>query len=302
MSTVHSFYSFHPRDQIIPYHALREQSECYNESKESQYSRTKPDPKVLERIRSLRLMDDEFMTKVFEDKDCAQLLLRIILERNDLTVLQVVVQRGIKNLQGRSIRLDIYAEDTEGRMYNVEVQRDDKGAGFKRARYNSSLIDADITDPGDRYEDLAETYVIFITENDVFGEGLPIYHIDRFVRETGKIFDDKSHIIYVNSQIQDETALGRLMSDFWCTEAKDMHYHVLADRVHHFKNNEEGIHNMSRILEEMCDEAVTAAVKAQAVRTARMMLTDSRFSQEDIAAFTCLTLDEVRELAEKQPA
>lgn len=43
----------------------------------------------LELIRRLRLIDDDFMEKVFEDKACAELLLRIILERDDLTVQSV---------------------------------------------------------------------------------------------------------------------------------------------------------------------------------------------------------------------
>ena len=116
-------------------------------------------------------------------------------------------QYVIKNLQGRSVRLDILAVDQQNRVYNIEIQRNDKGAGVKRARYNSSLIDANVTEPGDQYQKLNETYVIFITENDVLGENLPIYHVDRIIRETGKMFNDESHIIYVNPQIKDETAL-----------------------------------------------------------------------------------------------
>lgn len=73
----------------------------------------------------------------------------------------------LQNLQGRSVRLDILAVDEAGRIYNVEVQRSDRGAEAKRARYNSSLIDANVTEPGDAYEKLNETYVIFITEHDV---------------------------------------------------------------------------------------------------------------------------------------
>ena len=119
-------------------------------------------------------------------------------------------QYVIKNLQGRSVRLDILAVDQQNRVYNIEIQRNDKGAGVKRARYNSSLIDANVTEPGDQYQKLNETYVIFITENDVLGENLPIYHVDRIIRETGKMFNDESHIIYVNPQIKDETALENL--------------------------------------------------------------------------------------------
>ena len=96
----------------------------------------------LQRLRGLRLIDDDFMAAVFEDRTCAEFLLQIILKRDDLTVKEVHRQYSIKNLQGRSIRLDILAVDQKNRAYNIEVQRSDRGASEKRARYNSSLLDA----------------------------------------------------------------------------------------------------------------------------------------------------------------
>lgn len=209
----------------------------------------------LQRLRGFRLLDDDFMTKVFEDISCAELLLRIILNDEGIRVLEAHSQRGIKNLQGRSVKLDILAVDSHNRVFNVEVQRSDRGAGAKRARYNSALIDANVTEPGDQYEDLNETFVIFITENDVMKAGLPIYHIDWVVRETGKLFEDEEHIIYVNSQIKDETKLGRLMHDFSCTDAKDMYNKVLADRVRYFKEDERGVEIMCREMEIMRNQA-----------------------------------------------
>ena len=209
----------------------------------------------LQRLRGFRLLDDDFMTKVFEDISCAELLLRIILNDEGIRVLEAHSQRGIKNLQGRSVKLDILAVDSHNRVFNVEVQRSDRGAGAKRARYNSALIDANVTEPGDQYEDLNEIFVIFITENDVMKAGLPIYHIDRVVRETGKLFEDEEHIIYVNSQIKDETKLGRLMHDFSCTDAKDMYNKVLADRVRYFKEDERGVEIMCREMEIMRNQA-----------------------------------------------
>lgn len=97
--------------------------------------------------------------------------------------------------------------------------------------------------------------MIFITENDVMKAGLLIYHIDRVVRETGKLFEDEEHIIYVNSQIKDETKLGRLMHDFSCTDAKDMYNKVLADRVRYFKEDERGVEIMCREMEIMRNQA-----------------------------------------------
>ncbi|OUP81276.1 hypothetical protein B5F07_18135 [Lachnoclostridium sp. An169] len=210
----------------------------------------------LQRLRGFRLLDDDFMSKVFEDKACSQFLLQIILGKKDLIVQKVHVQHDVKNLQGRSVRLDIIAIDESGRVYNIEIQRSDKGANIKRARYNSSLLDANVTEPGDDYENLAETYVIFITENDVLNAGLPIYHINRIVKETGVVFEDEAHIVYVNSQIKDETELGKLMHDFSCTDAKDMYYKILADRVRYFKEDVKGVEAMCKAMEDMRKEAV----------------------------------------------
>lgn len=181
----------------------------------------------LQRLSALRLLDDDFMNKVFEDKACAEFLLQIILQRSDLKVAQVHVQHEVKNLQGRSARLDILAVDKENRVYNIEIQRDDRGASVKRARYNSSLIDANITEPGEQYEKLNETYVIFITEHDMPKGGRPIYCIERTVQETGESFGDGTHILYVNAQMKDDTALGHLMHDFACTSADEMHLSVI---------------------------------------------------------------------------
>ena len=80
----------------------------------------------LQRLRGFRLLDDDFMSKVFEDKKCAEFLLRIILNRDDLEVKKSNSQYSIKNLQGRSVRLDILAVDKKNRAYNIEIQRNEK--------------------------------------------------------------------------------------------------------------------------------------------------------------------------------
>ncbi len=255
----------------------------------------------LQRIRNFRLMDDDFMSKVFEDKPCAECLLQIILNRDDLTVQEVHGQHDLKNLQGRSVRLDILAVDQENHTYNIEVQRNDHGAGAKRARYNSSLLDANLTDPGDAYDALNETYVIFITENDVLRGGLPIYHINRIIEETGKSFGDDAHIIYVNSQIKDETALGKLMHDFTCTDPDDMNYPVLAQRVRYFKEDTKGVTTMCKAMEEMRAEERKEAKHEQAVETAMTMLADG-LPYETIARYAHLSVDEVKALDTKKPA
>ena len=101
--------------------------------------------KIQKRIKGFRLFDDEFMTKCFEDDiECTELVLRIIMDKSDLKVKKAHVQHMIKNLQGRSITLDIDATDSEQKKYDIEIQRLDSGAKPKRARYHSSLLDANV--------------------------------------------------------------------------------------------------------------------------------------------------------------
>lgn len=265
---------------------------------ESQYSQKHQED--LQRLKNFRLLDDDFCTKVFEDIECVELLLRIILKKDDLKVTEVHSQYNMKNLQGRSARLDIFAIDSAGNAFNIEIQRSDRGAIPRRARYHSSLIDANVTEPGDKYEKLPESFVIFITENDIWEEGLPLYHINRFVEETGNRFGDDSHIIYVNSQIQDETTLGRLMHDFSCTDPSDMNYKILADRVRYFKSDKEGVLIMCRMLEEMRNETALETALKTTKEFALRLIIRGKDTPEEIAEITKLPLAEINHLKETQ--
>ena len=69
----------------------------------------------LDYIAQLRLMDDDFMSKCFEDNiECTELVIRVILGRDDIIVKSVHTQHQIKNLQGKSVILDIFAVDDNG--------------------------------------------------------------------------------------------------------------------------------------------------------------------------------------------
>ena len=251
----------------------------------------------LQRLRGFRLLDDDFLTKCFEgDTASIELVLRIVLEKPDLKVLDVRTQVFVENLLNRSVRLDILATDSTGAKLNVEVQRSDKGAGRKRARYNSSMMDANLLKKGEDFGKLPETWVIFITENDVMGKGLPLYPIERCFLGTGERFEDGSHILYVNGAYRGDTPIGKLMHDFSCTDAADMYYGTLADRVRFFKESKEGIEIMCRAMEDMRNQTL----KEGMINVAKKMLEDGTITLEKIAEFVGLSVDEVRKLKTDQ--
>lgn len=243
----------------------------------------------LQRLRGFRLLDDDFLTKCFEGKP-------------DLEVVDVRTQVFLENLLNRSVRLDVLAADSTGRKFNIEIQRADKGAGRKRARYNSSMMDANLLEKGEDFDELPETYVVFITEHDVMGKGHPVYQIERCFIGTGEKFGDGSHILYVNGAYRDETPIGKLMHDFSCTDPSDMYYDILAERARFFKESKEGIAVMCKAMEDMRMESLQEGRKENMKDTALHMLADGALPLEKIAEYSGLSIEEVKKLNENKSA
>ena len=264
------------------------------------------DPECLALLEDFRLMDDTFMSKCLEKApECIELMLRIILGKKDLKVVKSQTEYPIKSLQGRGVRFDVFARDSEDREYDIEIQRADRGAEPKRARYNSALMDANALKSGEDFGKLRDTYVIFITESDVIGGGKEIYEIDRTIRQMrGKKFGDGSHIVYVNGATRSETEIGKLVHDLRCRDAAKMHFDVLRKRVSQFKNSEEGRHYMCKAMEEFGNRREArgeARGKAEGKRetmfaTAKRMLKDGVLALKDIARYSGLSLAQVKKL------
>lgn len=262
-------------------------------------------PRYLEKIAGLRLMDDDFFSEALDEKIApVEYILNTILERDDIRVQQTEAQVEYKSATKRSIKLDIRAVDAEGRVMDIEVQRAEKGASVRRARFHSSVIDRTLLEKGEDFEKLVDTYVIFITENDRFGAGLPLYHVERKITELKNAeFRDGAHIIYVNGEFRDlEHPVGRLMHDMNCTDANEMLNPLLAEEVRYLKETNGGRTQMCRAFEEVAYEAAKEAEDKTKRETALNLIALNQMSIEMIAKCVGLPVEEVRALAEKKPA
>lgn len=102
--------------------------------------------------------------------------------------------------------------------------------------------------------------------------------------------------MYVNGAYRGDTPIGRLMHDFSCTDAADMYYGKLAERVRFFKESKEGIQIMCRAMEDMRDQSLREGKKAGKKEVAKKMLQDGTITKEKIAEFVGLSVDEVEKL------
>ena len=225
----------------------------------------------LDRLRGFRPMDDTFMRGLFkENLPLAELVLRIITGKPDLILTKCETQADMKRVTGaRSICLDAYATDSAGKKYDIEVQRADNGADPHRARYHSSVMDVENLDKDQDYRELPDTYVIFITENDYYKAGEPVYTIQNMNLTLNRPFNDGAHILYVNGEYRDDSEIGRLMHDFNCTSADEMNFELLAERTRYLKENPKGVGSMCKAMEELRVESY-AEGKAEGVEIGKM--------------------------------
>ena len=250
-------------------------------------------PEYLAEIERMRLMDDTFMSKCLENApECIELMLQIILGKKDLKVIKSQTEYPIKSLQGRGVRFDVFARDSEGKEYDIEIQRADKGAEPKRARYNSALMDANALKSSDDFGKLRDTYVIFITENDVMKRGQDAYSYLRIEEHNGDRLNDGTHIIYVNGATQSATEIGKLVHDLLCRDAAKMYFDVLKKRVGDFKQTEEGRRTMCKAMEKIKAEGKRETM----IATAKRLLANGKLVLKEIAQCTGLSLAQVKKL------
>ena len=168
---------------------------------EQELQRQRDHEEDLARLRGFRPVDDTFMRVLFRDNlPLAEYVLRIIIGKEDLHLTKEETQKDLVRLVGaRGLCLDVHGIDDQNQQYDLEVQRADSGARPERARYHASALDVENLNAGQQFEELPTTYIIFITENDIWGAGKALYPIDRINAATGYAFDDRQHILYVNA-------------------------------------------------------------------------------------------------------
>ncbi len=262
----------------------------------------------MKNIKELRMIDDTFFAAVFDGQTAeTEVLIRTILNRDDITVVEAKVQNFIPNLRGHGVSLDILARDRDGRAYNIEVQRSNSGATPKRARFTGALVDTRLLEKGEDYEVLPDRFTIFITEDDYFKKMEPVYHAENRISELGYApLCDGSCILYVNGSYRNlETPIGRLMHDFSCTDSSGIINPLLKERIKYLKEEEGGHRSMCKLMDDLINDVVTDAVKDRNLDMAKDLIALGKLSLEDISKASKLPLSTVEELAasmKKAPA
>jgi len=175
-----------------------------------------------EKFKKLRITDDYMFFQAMQNKKLCKTMLETIL---GIKIRDLVYVENEKKLQesydAKGVRLDVYAEDKENTVYNMEMQTSVFGNLAKRSRYYQGQIDGGLLRPGDNYEDMKKSIVIFICTFDMFNKGLAKYTFNNMCREVeGLELGDGATKIFLNSKAVMRKAVEKIGLEEACIKLK----------------------------------------------------------------------------------
>ena len=253
----------------------------------------------LEALKGMRIMDDVLMNEfVKRDKENGYQALGVILRAFtglNLKVRTAQVQSMLTGAGGRSIWLDIRAEDEQGRIIDLEMQRAVDAALPKRAVLHMSTIVTNEVHRGDSFAKVPEVWVIFVTETDFVGDGKALHHY-RFRDEKGKLLGDPMHIVMVNGDYKrTDTLEGRVIHDLMTTDPQAMLIPEIQKPFADLKETEKGRREMTEALAQLVDSGKKAG-KLEAVEEFVRNMTADGFSFDQIVRLTGAPAEDVQKI------
>ena len=217
------------------------------------------------------------------------------------------VMRLCYNLS-KSPRLDIVAEDAEGTLYEIEVQRLEEPAPARRVRYYTSVMDSELLRKGVGYDKLPEVYLYYISKEDIWNRGLTKYEVRQslFCGDEAIPYNNGLHTIYVNAEIDDGTSLAKLMQYLKTAEAGDASQGELSQYVNYVKSPKGGRKVMGEFEKYFREEGIKEGLKkgieegeAKKSRETAIKMLKKHKPLSEIKEFTDMSEEEIVRLAKE---
>ena len=209
--------------------------------------------KSLTQAKEFSLLSNVFMTVALKDIRACQHVLRIATGIKDLVVKEVRIQYYIAKVTSHDAILDILAEDGNGQLYIIEIQRSDTIDHARRTRFYGSMLDSEFLQKGKSYDEMPEVHVIYISETDIWKQGRAVYRVEKTFDGTDIPYDDGRHVTYINAAVDDGSDIAKLMKYFKTADPMDMSQGDLSKRVHFLKCEEGGNDIMCTVTDQILE-------------------------------------------------
>ena len=255
----------------------------------------------------LTFSDNFIFCKVMLNEDLCKRFIEILLGIKVEKIEYLNTENQIENYyEGRGIRMDVFVKDSN-RTFNLEMQTGDYDSLLLRARYYQSASDVATTKRRTKFNNLKESFIVFICVDDPFGQKLPLYTRKTTFLETDKIpYNDKSHIVFYNAsayskitQNDELKAVLRFVYENKPQSAFTNRLEVLSNNAKARSEWEDDYMFFQDILEDEIEKAREKALtegRAEERSNAVIAFYKNRVSIETIAKSLNMNVDEVEQI------
>ena len=157
---------------------------------------------MVKRFEDLTFTDDFMFCKVMQNTDLCKRLIEMILSDKIGKIVYISVQHNINTYeQAKSVRFDVLVQTENGKFYDVEMQVSNEKNIPKRMRFYQAAIDISFLDKGNFYNDLNDSFIIFICLFDVIGKNRPVYTFENICLEDKNIsLQDGTKKVIINAE------------------------------------------------------------------------------------------------------
>lgn len=158
---------------------------------------------------------DIIFSRVLEDLGIAQRIIELACDRQVEKITRHEVQSTkMDALDAKGVRFDVEFIG-DGCSYVVEMQRENSDDTARRARYYHSMLAMKSLQPGQEYDELADSIVIFICTFDPLGRGLARYDTSTCYYDdsegTYASVGDGMRTVYLNARYTKPNVHGELL-------------------------------------------------------------------------------------------
>ena len=207
----------------------------------------------------------------------------------------------------KSVRLDIYVEDDDNSVYNIEMQTTENGNLPKRTRYYQGMIDLGILEKGENYKNLKRSFIIFVCTFDLFGKGRHIYTFENCcIQDCAiRLGDDAVKIILNTKGIMNDITpeMKRVLDFIDGKEASDDYTRELEKEMKSIRENEKWRLDYMTLqmsyqekFEQGVEQGIEQGASQEKKKSAIRMIEAGKLSLDEIAIYSGLSLEQVLEL------
>ena len=226
------------------------------------------------KFKDLNLNNAFLFAAAFNDPEICRIALELILGVPIPKVNVKTEHNILLSPDSKCVRLDVNARSEYDVNYNIEAQNSNEKNIIRRSRYYQAELDVSELKPGDDYNKLPDSYVIFICTFDPFDEGLYRYTFVERCEENGQPLGDGTCKIFLNTKGKNKddvpkelvTFLGYFedSSDTYVEKIDNKSISELHNRIVTLKKSREWEEGYMRLEEFLLEQTSEARKEARA--------------------------------------